>query len=77
MAQEVLAGSAVADIERTIGTLQAKVEGLQEDITELRSELREVSALLHQARGGWRILASLLGVALTLGGLAMAWWKAR
>ncbi len=67
---------------RAFGALEAEVASLKEDIKDLRgelgatrSELKQVTELLHQLRGGWRITAGAFGVALAIGGLGAALWR--
>ena len=67
-------------IERLIGelnarsiTLERRVTVIETDIkTELRllnDRLTTVNVTMEQARGGWRAIAWLSGIAATLGGL--------
>jgi predicted nucleic acid-binding Zn-ribbon protein len=60
---------------RAFGALEAEVEGLKRDISELRSEVRELTSLVQQVKGGWKFLAGAVGVSTAMAGLALAAWK--
>lgn len=56
-------------MERDIGRHDAEIEALQREISELRVEVREISRMLSEARGGWRSLMLVGGAASALGAL--------
>lgn len=56
-------------MERDIGRHDAEIEALQREIAELRVEVREISKMLSEARGGWRSLMLVGGAASALGAL--------
>lgn len=50
------------------GRLTAEVAQLQHEVTELRTDMKKVLETLQEARGGWRLLMLVAGVAATVGG---------
>ena len=59
------------------GRLTAQVERLEADVTELRSDVKSMIAMLEQAKGGWRTLMLVGGLGGAVGaalGKAMGWW---
>lgn len=46
-----------------IEALQARVDGLHADLTRVLRELQQINETLAQARGGWRTLMAVAGLA--------------
>ena len=57
---------------REYGQLEAHVAQLREDVRALQATVNEMAAMMAQARGGWKAIALVGGIAGTLGG-AIAW----
>ena len=57
---------------REYGQLEAHVAQLREDVKVLQATVNKMAAMMAQARGGWRAIALVGGIAGTLGG-AIAW----
>tara|TARA_R110000868_G_scaffold269827_1_gene529235 strand:- start:1176 stop:1403 length:228 start_codon:yes stop_codon:yes gene_type:complete len=64
------------DVQRDLGRMEAQLEAMTTVITDVRMELRQVSANqaamkadFDQVKGGWRVL---IGVAAVIGG-AVSW----
>ena len=64
---------------RAFGALEADVRALSKQVTKLETtieglneKLDHLNGLLDQARGGWRLVAGLLGFSIALGGLLVA-----
>jgi len=55
------------ELSRDIGRHDAEIEALQKEIAELRQEIKQISKILHEARGGWRTLMLLGGAAGAVG----------
>lgn len=53
--------------DRDIGSLEAQVKALQEDMTEIKADVREVRDALVQIRGGRRVLWALMPAMATAG----------
>jgi chaperonin cofactor prefoldin len=49
------------DLNQQIGRLEAHVENLHRDMSELKTELKNISAMMHKWRGAGAILA-LVGI---------------
>ena len=58
------------DTQRTIGEHGGRLSALERDIGDIKTDLREVRDLLAQAKGGWKTLLLVAGVAGTLGALS-------
>lgn len=63
-----------AELHTQIGRHDAQIEALERDIKHLREDVKEMSATLHEihstlseARGGWKTLMLVGGVAATIG----------
>jgi hypothetical protein len=65
---------AVVD-DRAFGALEAEVASLQRDIADLRGEVRELTSLIQQVKGGWKTLAWMAGVGGAMVGFTLAAWK--
>lgn len=64
--------------ERDLGKLEAEVAGLKHDVGELTSEVKTLVAFFNQARGGWKTVLLVAGVAGAAGALVskLAGWLA-
>ena len=51
------------DTQRELGSLEAKVTNLEGDVSEMKSDLRDIRDTLAQAKGGWKTLLLVAGVA--------------
>lgn len=51
------------------GRLQGQVESLTVLVQELRIEVKEISATLNNARGGWKTTMFFGGIAMSCGAL--------
>ena len=71
----------MAELDRELGRLDGKVDQIERDLAEMKSDLREVRDIVVRAGGGWRALLYVAGAAAFLGGLVvsiLAWlWPAR
>lgn len=45
------------------GRLTAKVETLEEQVAEMRADLKAVRDMLSEARGGWKLMLGIAGFA--------------
>lgn len=59
----------MSDLERTIGNFEAKIARLELDVTALLNSQNEILQILHQARGGWKVMVAVGGAssAITFG----------
>lgn len=57
------------EVERTIGNFEAKIDRLEKDVAMLVASQGEILQILHQARGGWKVMVMVGGAAsaITLG----------
>lgn len=53
--------------EHELGRLAAKVESLEKEVTEQGTMLREVRDAVVSAKGSWKLLLAVAGLAATLG----------
>lgn len=60
----------MTNIEREVGSLEARMQTVETELQGIRSDVREIRDALVTMRGGWRTLILLLGLASTLGAMA-------
>jgi len=51
------------DIQRTVGNFEAKIDRLERDVATLIKNQNEMLQILHQARGGWKVMVMVGGAA--------------
>lgn len=57
------------DMHRDIGRLETKVEQLEKNQEQMIEDLKELKAILSEARGGWKALMLVAGISGTIGAL--------
>lgn len=57
--------------QRTIGRLEAKIEALESQSSDIMAELKSIRATLAEAKGGWRVLMAVAGISSAVGGLVV------
>lgn len=55
------------DVERELGRHGAEIEALQKDMIELKKDVKTILSTLAEARGGWKTLMLVAGVAGAVG----------
>ena len=55
--------------EREIGNLEARMRTVETELQAIRSDVREIRDALVGAKGGWRTLTIVIGLATTFGAL--------
>ena len=55
--------------ERELGEHAARLDSVESDISEIRSDVKKILAEMHQAKGGWRTLMLVGGMAGAVGAL--------
>ena len=53
--------------DHELGERQAEVRNVKEDVAEMKSDLRDVRDILSQAKGGWKTLLLVAGIAGVMG----------
>lgn len=56
-------------IQRDIGRLEARVDGLEAELREIKGDVKAILALVNQAKGGWKTLVIVGAVAGAAGAL--------
>jgi len=51
------------EIQRTIGNFEAKIDRLEKDVATLVRNQTEMLQILHQAKGGWKVMVMVGGAA--------------
>ncbi len=46
-------------IHRTLGEHTAEIRGLQEDMTEVKGDVKSILAILSEAKGSWKLLVMI------------------
>ena len=57
----------MTSIEREIGNLEARMQTVEQELQAIRSDVREIRDALVGAKGGWRTLTIVIGLATTFG----------
>lgn len=55
------------DTSLAIGGLMARVERLEEDVSEIRKDQKEMLRILHNAEGSWKTLVAIGGLGVVVG----------
>lgn len=55
------------ETSHAIGALQARVAGLEQEVRDLRDDVRQLLAVLNAGKASWRTLVTIGTVATTLG----------
>ncbi len=55
--------------ERELGTLTAKINRLESDVSEMKNDVRLIKEAISEARGGWKAIALVAGISGTIGAL--------
>lgn len=61
------------NMDRVIGEHDADIRSLKADVSELRVDMRKVLDILSEARGGWKVMVAVGGLAGTLASAVTAW----
>jgi chromosome condensin MukBEF ATPase and DNA-binding subunit MukB len=57
----------MTNYEREMGAVGVKLEALEKDVADMKSDLREIRDALNQAKGGWRVLMMVSGASGAIG----------
>lgn len=57
----------MSSIEREIGNLEARMQTVESELHAIRSDVREIRDALVGAKGGWRTITIVIGLATTFG----------
>jgi hypothetical protein len=57
----------MSDLERELGGLQVRMATVEEELSAIRSDVREIRDALVRARGGWMALGLVFAAAASLG----------
>ena len=64
-----LAASTAASTTEALGDLKARMIRVETDSNEARSDIKAIRSILDQAKGGWKTIALVAGVAGAMGAL--------
>lgn len=56
-----------ADLQRDVGRMEAEIAALKTEVAEMRADVRIIRDTLSQARGGWKTLMLVGGLAGAVG----------
>jgi|TARA_R100000455_G_C6262320_1_gene117620 chromosome condensin MukBEF ATPase and DNA-binding subunit MukB len=60
----------MANIDREIGEVSARLTALERDMAELRDDIKWMRDQVQQSKGGWRTIAFLISASGILGAFA-------
>lgn len=63
-----------ANLAKEIGRIEATIEAQGKAIDELNADVKTLLRVINEARGGWRTLIIVAGVAGVVGGLVSKMW---
>lgn len=55
------------ELHRDIGRHDEAIETLKAEVAAMRADLAEIKTMMAQAKGGWRTLMAVAGIAGTIG----------
>ena len=55
--------------ERDFGNLESRVQGIEEDVTEVKADVKQILGKLSGMDGGWRAIAAVGAISAAIGGL--------
>lgn len=56
-------------LNRDLGRLEARVDGLEAALREIKADIKAILGLINQARGGWKMLVVTGAIAGATGAL--------
>ena len=59
----------MAEIDRDLGRHDAEISQLKDDMRALKEDVHEIKLMLSEAKGGWRVIMLIAGVAGTIGAM--------
>lgn len=59
-----------SELHERVGQHGAEIKALQSDMSEMKGDVKTILAMLNQAKGGWKTLLLVAGVAGAAGALA-------
>ncbi len=57
----------MSDVHRDIGRHDEAIDTLKDEVSAMRADLAEIKQMMAQAKGGWRTLMAVGGVAGAVG----------
>jgi chromosome condensin MukBEF ATPase and DNA-binding subunit MukB len=57
----------MADMDRDVGRLEARMEMVEAELQGIRRDVREIRDALVSARGGWLLMVTLVSCAVATG----------
>lgn len=51
------------ELQREIGRHDAQIEGLQNDMAEVKADVKAIREMMAEARGGWKVMMMVAGAA--------------
>jgi len=51
------------EVHRDLGRHDAEIDNLKAEVHAMRKDLSEIKAMLSEAKGGWRVLMAVSGLA--------------
>jgi hypothetical protein len=59
------------NLDTAVARLEVQVERLEQDMAELKSDIKFIRRKLDEATGGWKVFMMVGGIGAAIGGLLM------
>ncbi len=59
----------MTNLERDMGSLEARMQTVEQELHAIRSDVREIRDALVSMKGGWRTLLMVISMATTVGAI--------
>ena len=57
------------ETDRTLGEHGARLDAVERDIAEIKSDVKKILAQVNEARGGWRLMMTLGSASAAVGAI--------
>lgn len=65
----------ILELTRDYGDLAARVNRLEQDVTEIKSDVRVIRDTVVEAKGGWKVVALFGAFCASVGALVLKIWE--
>jgi archaellum component FlaC len=62
------------DLYQQIGRHAAKIDGIKEDLDDIRKSLKHIESIVDQAKGGWKSMVAVGTIIAAIASFVTAMW---